>query len=80
MLYFKNKNVLASARKEVLQSKKAVETCQEEFSSLKSECALLQVQINEKHKKILELESQKKRLTADIETHKKNEVVSKYSS
>lgn len=71
---FKNKNVLTSARKEVVQSKKAVEVCQQEFASLKSESSLLQVQVAEKHKKITELEAQKKRLLADIESHKKNEV------
>lgn len=66
--------MLASARKEVVQSKKAVEVCQQEFASLKSECALLQVQVTEKHKKITELEAQKRKLLSDIDTHKKNEV------
>lgn len=66
--------MLTSARKEVLQSKKAVEVCQQEFASLKSECATLQVQINEKQKKCIELETVKKKLLADVETHKKNEV------
>lgn len=66
--------MLTSARKEVVQSKKAVEVCQQEFASLKSESSLLQVQVAEKHKKITELEAQKKRLLADIDTHKKNEV------
>lgn len=66
--------MLASAKKEVLQSKKAVEVCQQEFASLKSECSALQIQINEKQKKNAELEAFKRRLLSEIENHKKNEV------
>lgn len=66
--------MLASARKEVMQSKKAVEVCQQEFASLKAECASLQGQIAEKHKKNVELEAFKKKLFTEIETYKKTEV------
>lgn len=66
--------MLASARKEVMQSKKAVEVCQQEFASLKAECTSLQAQLAEKQKKNGELEGFKRKLLADIEAHRKNEV------
>lgn len=58
----------------MMQSKKAVEICQQEFASLKAECASLQMQISEKQKINVDLESLKKKLLTEIETHKKNEV------
>lgn len=57
------------------QSKRAVEVCQQEFASLKSECALLQVQVAEKHKRITDLEVQRKKLLTDVDARKKNEVI-----
>lgn len=65
--------MLAQARKEVAQSKHAVEICQAEFTALKNECNQLKLQLNEEQQKVTDLENQKKKLISDISTHKKNE-------
>lgn len=74
IFFLKNKTVLATARKEVAQSKRAVEVCQAEFTSLKTECAHLQLLLNEERRKYMDLDGQNRKLLSEIDTHKKNEV------
>ncbi|XP_076258236.1 uncharacterized protein LOC143195172 isoform X1 [Rhynchophorus ferrugineus] len=68
-----NRNVLNNAREEVAQSRKAVETCQAEFSSLKNKCSQLESELKDNKNLILNLSDQKRKLLADLQDCKTNE-------
>ncbi|KAF5291970.1 hypothetical protein FQR65_LT11370 [Abscondita terminalis] len=68
-----NKFLLAGARKEISQSKKAVEICQTELTSMRAMQNELERQLNQELDHIKEIEKEKKRVLVDIEGHKKIE-------
>ncbi|XP_050294210.1 rho-associated protein kinase 1 isoform X3 [Anthonomus grandis grandis] len=68
-----SKTILNNAKEEVTQSRKAVELCQIEFTSVKKECANLEADLRESTNTIINLTEQKKKLGAEIQMYKVNE-------
>ncbi|KAF2900663.1 hypothetical protein ILUMI_05526 [Ignelater luminosus] len=68
-----NKNILTEARKEVAQSKRAVELCQAELISIKNSQTHLETKFAEELERAKGLELGKTQLLNEIETHKKIE-------
>lgn len=62
------------ARKEVAQSKRAVEICQAELTSMKTSCGQLEIQISEERAKLKQLEKEKKPLLNELEEYKRVKV------
>lgn len=65
---------MVDARKEVAQSKKAVEVCQAEFAAMQTQYTQLELEHNETKNRITELEKQRKKFVNELENQKKNAV------
>lgn len=65
---------MSDARKEVAQSKRAVEICQSELSSMKGTQNELERHLQNEIEHAKDLEKEKKKLQTDLETQKKMEV------
>ncbi|KAF5292738.1 hypothetical protein FQA39_LY13897 [Lamprigera yunnana] len=66
-----NKYILADARIEITQSKRAVEICQTELMSMRATQKELEQQLNQELEHIKEIENEKRKVLMDIESHKK---------
>ncbi|RZC34570.1 SMC N, IncA, CALCOCO1 and/or DUF3584 domain containing protein [Asbolus verrucosus] len=64
------KSVLAEARKEVSQSKRAIEICQSELLAMKEENDGLQTKLNAEKESIKTMNDQKSKLLEEINAHK----------
>lgn len=61
-------------KSEVSNSKKAIDLCQRELTSIRSQNSHLDTLINEKDEIIQSMERHNQKLLSDIDTHKKIEV------
>lgn len=62
--------MVAEARKEITQSKKAVEVCQTELLAMKSENESLQAKLDTEKENSRRLEEQKSKLLDEVNAHK----------
>jgi hypothetical protein len=69
-LVFQCKTVLAEARKEVAQSKRAVEICQSELVTMKNENDKLQFRLEEEKDNTKKVTEQKGKLLEEVSAHK----------
>lgn len=69
-LVFQCKTVLAEARKEVAQSKRAVEICQSELVTMKNENDKLQFRLEEEKDNTKKVTEQKSKLLEEVSAHK----------